>query len=124
MAQKINQNLAPPISEWLTGYISGGGSRVVDDTNGERTSPFIPITAGKTYKFSYTLENMPANKQYWSCIVYYVSENEQGMLGGRTTNGTQAVYYDLQKEAPTGTKYVRMSMRTYGCTTYPILVEL
>lgn len=120
MAQKTNDNLAPPMSEWVIGYINGGGSIAVDDSNGERTSPFIPITAGNTYRFSYRIDGAISG-WYWAAVCYYNAT--QQVVGSRIAPGINRSYFDIVSTAPVGASYIRLSVRTYNYDTYPSLSE-
>lgn len=109
-------NLAPPLLEWIDGYVASNG-RIgpADKTYKEKSSDYISIGAGKTYTFS--MENgFPDGTNYsWRAIGWYAQDKT--FISRASGNANVA----LSTNAPSNAAYCRLSYRTHGETTNPML---
>lgn len=105
-------NLAPPLTEWVDGYITDAGTiNVPTGTNKEKTSDYISVKAGAAYTFS--IENGFQNSP-WRAIGWYTQDKT--FISRASGNASDA----LHTNAPSNAVYCRLSYRTQGRTTNPI----
>lgn len=96
-------NLAPPLREWVDGYIDvRGGIALSDPTRQEKTSPFIKIEPNTSYTYVYQTGSFPP-VAWWSVGFYDESQQFISRPAGQTTF-----------ESPSNAEYCRLSFRTYG----------
>ena len=112
------ENLVDDPSTYVNGYINSSGNLVGQSaTNLEKTSLFIPIPSGTTELTLSSKDTFPSGANgIWIAIACYSSNTLNSFLG-RRTSAEQTLTYEI----PEGTKYVRVSLRTYGDTVYCML---
>lgn len=102
-------NLAPPLSEWINGYLTTSGIVAVQTaTVLEKTSPYISVTPGDTLKFLHSSGAFPGDSS-WRAVCFYDSQHT--MISSRIAEYSSE---PLQVEIPQNCAYVRLSYRTYG----------
>ena len=104
-------NLAPPLTQWVNGYINGTTGDISEQTaqNFEKTSDFIRIEPNSTYAFSHENGVFPSGYNgAWRAIGLY-NENKQfiNRVGGI---GDSSIGVMTTAE----TVYIRLTFRTYG----------
>ncbi len=113
------ENMSPSFSEWVDGYINTEGTiTAASTTNKEKTSPYIDIGDATTITYSYNDSNAyfpdGGTGTAWRAIGCYAADNTfLSRIGG---NGRHAIVTTGANALPEGTKYVRLTLRTYGDT--------
>jgi hypothetical protein len=104
-------NLAPPLADWISGYINQSGSITkAGEKNREKTSDYIQITAGEMYTFSRTQSFPQGSDGAWRAIGWY--DINKGFIS-RTAYVSEVA---LSATAPSNAVFCRLSFRTYGET--------
>lgn len=107
-------NLAPPLTEWVNGYVSGQNGAIAPQsgTNIEKTSDFIEIADNMTTAvFSGEGGNFVGGiNGAWRAIGFY--DADKTFITRPGGNGTNP----MSASVPDGAKYMRLSCRTYGST--------
>mgnify|MGYP007057671332 CR=1 FL=1 len=117
----VIDNLAPPLSQWVNGYITTYGSLAPSSVpvQKEKTSDFIEIKPNTQYTFGIEGNAFPqGNNGSWLGIGLY--------CGDRTFISRPSSYLDPSPYTfltPSEAKYVRLSYRTYGELLEPRLSE-
>lgn len=113
----VGKNLAPyPSTEngWENGYISGSGTIASQSaTQLEMTSDYIPIGDAASVTLSYTLSSMPSNTN-WCGFGFYADKSVASFVSREANAITAATSVTLSKAVPSGAKYFRVTLRTYG----------
>lgn len=105
-------NLAPPLSDWVDGYVDSNGTIAApSDSYKEKSSDYISVKAGAAYTFS--IENGFPNFP-WRAIGWYTQDKT--FISRASGNASDALYTN----APTNVVYCRLSYRTQGRTTNPM----
>jgi hypothetical protein len=105
----VGKNLCPDISTWESGYTNNtGGINPANSTRLEKYSDYIPVDELENYTFSYNADGI--TEQLWTCICAY-DENKEYLI--RHTSNSNFV----SRKLIAGTRFVRLSCRTYGMTT-------
>ena len=114
-------NLAPPLTEWVDGFINGttGNVSEASETRKEKTSPFITIEGDKPYYFYTESGTFPtiSSETAWRSVAFYDSSKS---FISRPSGTYDSPYYIT---APQNAVYARLSYRTYGSVTNPALVK-
>ena len=106
-------NLAPPLTEWVDGYLSYTGNIAPQSSvNLEKTSKYIAITAGTAYSFLHESGSFPSTEtaNAWKAFGWYTSS------GVFISRGTQATGGPFIQTAPENAAFCRVSFRTFGNT--------
>ena len=109
-------NLAPPLTEWVDGYVSASGAIAPPSKDyKEKSSDYISVGAGRTYTFSVGNE-FPGGAYYpWRAIGWYTQDKTFISRASGNAGGA------LSTSAPSDAVYCRLSYRTHGETTNPML---
>lgn len=106
-----SRNLSPPLTDWISGYVNNSGSITrADETNKEKTSDYIKISAGESYTFSRTQSFPQGSNGAWRAIGWY---NQNKNFISRTAYASEEA---LSASAPSNAVFCRLSFRTYGET--------
>lgn len=108
------ENLAPPLTEWVDGYVSGSDGHIIvaSETNKEKTSPYIPVSGGSMITFSAAGGFPSGTAVAWRAIGAYTSDKTFILRdGGASAN---AVAFSV----PENCAFVRVCCRTYGEDVY------
>ena len=110
-------NLAPPLTEWVDGYINSATGTINDPSaTQEKTSAFIAISDATKITISYEHGNLPStgtstSTSAWTAVGWY--DNTKTFISRTVSN---AGGLSNTHTAPSGAAFVRISFRTFGET--------
>lgn len=114
----VMNNLAPPLSQWVDGYITVNGDLAPPSYRGEKSSDFIEVKPNTQYVFSIEGGAFPQGTS--GAWVAGFSYRDDRTPIKRTSDDRNSPFTFL---TPSETKYVRLSYRTYGELLEPRLSE-
>ena len=114
------ENLAPPYSDLVSGYVSSsGGISSASSPYNEKSSMFFSVSPNTTYTFSFRDGLFPTDgiESRWHAVGYYGADY-QFIIRYKGAQGKP-----LTTETPPNAKYARISYRSYSSTGNTMFVE-
>lgn len=114
---RTGKNILPPITDgWVTGYVDGRNGNVVYYQNyGTKTSGYIRILPNTAYTLSLQLSETPINDM-WLSYAYY--DANKAFIKRHAQYKTGTTFFDFSSTSPDTAAFVRISLRTYGITSW------
>lgn len=101
-----SENLAPPISTWVSGYIDAQGNlQSASSVQQEKTTPYIEID-GSNYVCTSDFTDGTIGR--WKAAAYYTADKTFISRATSYDNGSWSL------SSPSNAAYIRLSFRTYG----------